>query len=382
MTLRFPIDKSWDSSDQVHYSLIQKPLGPTYCYSSLFHDQSSNSLYAFGGEKSLLDSLPVDLSIWKLQLNGTGDGFWYQNTSYTQSPFVGGPAITRPIGAGFAQSNDTALLLGGYSSPYSSPATQSHRDFIPTPGLVSYDFGNGVWANSTAGVDSVSPSGNFEFGGMEFVSTFGPNGLVVIWGGETSGDVIYTLGAEMRPMDTVTLYDPVTRDWYTQQTSGTAPSPRSRFCSMHVADSRPLSTAARNGTGSGTHEIYMYGGYKGQVGSAANDQYDEIWALSLPSFTWQQVDASHTQARFGHTCHLVGHRQMITIGGGDPSQEIPWNVPDIFSNGIGIFDLTESEWTTGYNATAAPYKRPKILQDYYDKKSVLSSPPHFPKTHR
>jgi hypothetical protein len=42
--------------------------------------------------------------------------------------------------------------------------------------------------------------------------------------------------------------------------------------------------------------------------------YDDIYVLSLPSFTWIKVFSGKIP-RFGHTCHLVGGRQMLTVGG-------------------------------------------------------------------
>ena len=129
---------------------------------------------------------------------------------------------------------------------------------------------------------------------------------------------------------------------------------------------------------------FMYGGYGGIL-SPENDQYDEVWGkshtavndhllmkqivLSLPAFTWQLVSADHAMARIGHTCHLVGNRQMLSIGGVDASQSDVWSVPDYRNNqGLGTFDLTNLEWTSSYNASEAPYERAPMLQAYYDSK--------------
>lgn len=332
------------------------------------YDQSNSSFYVFGGEKSELDPLAVDLSVQEFQLNNGGGGTWQENTTALQPPFADNPGIGRPVGGGFTQTNQTAFYLGGYINSRSTPLVYDFFASIPAPGLITYDFASGAWTNSTTGLTNLDSQGNFYYGGMEFLPTFGPNGLILIWGGDTSNNTLYWTGSSpQRPMNTMTLLDPVTRDWYTQAIPGEVPSSRAKFCAIHVADSRPLKSEAKNATGSGSHDIYMYAGYNGNL-TAGNEQFDEVWVFSLPGFVWQRVDASHNQARFGHTCHLVGNRQLMTIGGGDPNLPAPWNSTDQFTNGIGVFDLVDSKWTTGYNANAAQYQRPKVLQDWYDKK--------------
>lgn len=365
-TLSFPLH-SWNNATNVNFSAIIKPAAPTYNVASLWHDESENSLYSFGGDESWLDKTPLDLAVWKFQPNSGGGGAWSKNTTYSSSPWAGAPGITRPAGGAYTYTNKTAFYLGGYTSDHTSPQTQNQLGFVPTPGLVTYSFDNGSWTNSTAGFNNLGGEGSWEWGGMEYIPTFGPNGIVVMWGGETSNTTSYVFGAQLRTMNEITLLDPVTQQWYTQNVTGTVPSPRSRFCSMHVADSRPISTA--NNTG--THEIYMYAGFNGVLG-AGNEVYDEIWALSLPAFSWQRVDDSQKNGRYGHTCHLVGNRQMLSIGGGDSAQTDSWSTPDyIHPQGLGVFDLTAAKWTSGFNAAAAPYQRPKVVQDHYDQKYGL-----------
>lgn len=360
-----PIGQSWTNPSTLRYSVIIKPQAPIYDFSSLWYDGSDNSLYSFGGEESFLETKNLDLAVWKLQLNGGGGGTWSQNTTYGSPPFTQG--ITRPFGGTSTFTNSTGFYLGGYSSSHSSPQTQNQNDFVPLPGLVEYNFDSRTWTNSTAGTTTLSESGSFEWGGLEYVP-FGPNGLLVIWGGETANNTIYFPGVESRLMNTVTLLDPVTKEWYTQAIPGTVPSARNRFCSVVATDPRPISTT--NATG--TSEIFMYGGYAGMLGTGA-EQYDEVWVLSIPAFTWQRVDASQKSARIGHTCHLVGGRQLLSIGGVDAAQTDAWSTPDYSNlNGIGVFDLVANVWLGGYNASAAPYQRSQVLQNHYDQKCVTS----------
>lgn len=74
-----------------------------------------------------------------------------------------------------------------------------------------------------------------------------------------------------------------------------------------------------------------------------------MWILSVPSFTWIQVDMdgqSVPYGRSGHTCD-IWNSQMVVVGGyvGDQlSCESP---------GIYVFDLSSLEWVQQYTALSA-----------------------------
>ena len=83
---------------------------------------------------------------------------------------------------------------------------------------------------------------------MVHVPTMGHNGLIVVFGGDTSDLVSYTPGAQPRSMKDISLYDPVTRVWYSQTATGDQiPSARSQFCTV-VARDPSMVQGAKNGT--------------------------------------------------------------------------------------------------------------------------------------
>lgn len=160
---------------------------PPYNLQSLFYDGMRQEINTFGGELSYLSSDSADLSIWKLALDGKGGGTSTHND--TSKDPLSSAGITRPLGGASASNNDTAFYLGGYSSSRSSPATSNLTSFVPTPGLVEFETKIGQWTNKTD-TRSLSPSGTFMWGGMESVP-FGPHGLMVAFGGETSTSTEY-----------------------------------------------------------------------------------------------------------------------------------------------------------------------------------------------
>lgn len=113
----------------------------------------------------------------------------------------------------------------------------------------------------------------------------------------------------------------------------------------------------------------MYGGR-----GANNVFFDDIWVLSLPAFVWEKVYQG-TSPRGGHTCHRVGSRTMITIGG---TSNTDYNFPpcDWETKGVGVFDMTDLTWGSVYNATQADYEVPSLVAAKIGVKYVLSMNTH------
>ena len=91
-----------------------------------------------------------------------------------------------------------------------------------------------------------------------------------------------------------------------------------------------------------SHNIYFYGG-QNLVPYGDQIQYNDMWVLSVPAFTWIEVDAKvgNPPGRAGHSCEVWG-RQMIVIGG-YVTQELSCDSP-----GIYVFDITSLEWKTEF----------------------------------
>lgn len=126
---------------------------------------------------------------------------------------------------------------------------------------------------------------------------------------------------------------------------------------------------------SSSPEIFLYGGHVGDglydVSSTSqkiNAGLDEVYILSLPSFVWFKANYTASDPRMLHTCNIVGNRQMLSIGGLDPSAPslgAAHNDTDSFWEGIKVLDLTALQWTNHYNATAAPYTAPSAVAAHY-----------------
>ncbi|OJD30271.1 kelch repeat protein [Diplodia corticola] len=98
--------------------------------------------------------------------------------------------------------------------------------------------------------------------------------------------------------------------------------------------------------------------------------YDDAYILSLPGFHWFKAPDMSGGPRAFHTCNVVGNRQMVVVGGvnyynlGVPGD---WKDPDPWSQGIGVFDMTQLSWSAGYDAGAAAYESPDKVKAWYDQ---------------
>jgi hypothetical protein len=88
--------------------------------------------------------------------------------------------------------------------------------------------------------------------------------------------------------------------------------------------------------------------------------YDDMYILSLPSFTWVKMYSGESP-RYGHTCHLVANRQLLTVGGAldlNFTKGCDWE-----TKSVGIMDLSTKTWGSVFNAHAQPYE---VTQDLVD----------------
>jgi hypothetical protein len=187
-------------------------------------------------------------------------------------------------------------------------------------------------------------------GALQYLPAVGESGVLVAIGGRvydgihqpTSQDVGRLISFEAVDIFDMESYHSnldSNGTWYQQKTSGEIPPPRIDSCT--VVGSAPDNSS---------HNIYMFGGWDP---TQPNTWYDEVYVLSLPSFTW--VKMYHAESpRYGHTCHKVG-RQMITTGG----RNIRRNVTDYCDwelHGIAVLDMPSMTWGSVFNTTLGQYE--------------------------
>lgn len=107
------------------------------------------------------------------------------------------------------------------------------------------------------------------------------------------------------------------------------------------------------------------------VASATDPGYLDVYVLSMPSFVWFKAGALSVARRANHFCQVIGKRQMLVIGGRDPTHNSSldgsfWaGGTDPWTYGLGIFDMSTLSWTTSYYANATDYEQPVMVKQYY-----------------
>lgn len=99
-----------------------------------------------------------------------------------------------------------------------------------------------------------------------------------------------------------------------------------------------------------------------------NTALDEVFVLSLPGFVWRRANYPAAISRVNHACSVAGNRQMIVTGGLNPASanqsELIYS-RDVWTQGIGVFDLTTLQWKDSYDANAEPYTSPDPVKSWY-----------------
>lgn len=136
-------------------------------------------------------------------------------------------------------------------------------------------------------------------------------------------------------MTTVSIYDVESGTWFSQGTSGSPPPGLAQGCTV-VASAQDYSS----------HNIYWYGGFAGI--DATQPFSDDVYVLSVPSFTWTKVyNGSNTHGRASHKCFKPYPDQMFVIGG-YPSFS-SGSVTCLESNVVQVFNLSSATWMTSYD---------------------------------
>ncbi|OJD33002.1 cell wall anchored protein [Diplodia corticola] len=218
--------------------------------------------------------------------------------------------------------------------------------------------GRTAWNVSTEAMTGGTPRSG---AGMVYVSGMGESGALVLIGGiareplvtddPASGELINLseiqiwdiaswLSSPAAAADDGTNTNPNNGTWYAQTATGTIPALRTDFC-----------LAAGAAPDRSSHNIYLYGGRNPK----SNTLYDDVYALSLPSFTWTRLFSGQSP-RWGHSCHLVPNTTQLVTVGGSLDAEDSHATCDWEWRGVAVLDVWTVTWNSAFDAGARPYK--------------------------
>ena len=266
--------------------------------------------------------------------------------------------VTRYItnGAGVsAPSENLGFYFSGMRAPDWGPIYYEDSSANQTANtLIQVDMSvmrSEKWTNTTL-PDDIAPRANAELVWIPVSD----QGVLVAIGGVTAPEEIWPAGLNSSQtstsqaqspgfMESLPVYDIASRKWYLQNTTGDAPGQLTEFCSV-VAPANDSSS----------FNVYIYGGYDGL--SASDEPSDDVWILSIPSFTWVKAySGNKAHGRSGHRCVTPYPDQMFVIGG------IHQNQAECVEGGIiQIFNLNKLEFQDTYDPnTWSEYQVPSAV---------------------
>ncbi|KAJ6257856.1 hypothetical protein Dda_7645 [Drechslerella dactyloides] len=293
---------------------LPKPDGPpAVALGYLWNDLSD--LYLYGGQVS--DSPPAqpdDFQLWKYSIS---DKKW--SVPKTNNP--GGGAIERAAeGAGVSVPNRRrGYYFGGHLDGYTTKGWSQSIPRLYLTSMVEYDMDTSTWRNHTESGASFPERAD----GVLTYIPWGEEGILLALGG--GNNITFS------QLNIIDVFDIKNNRWTKQATSGETPKIRVNACA--VVFSAPDNSS---------HNVYMYGGQNLQP-AGQQTQYDDLWVLTIPSFTWIQINTkgkSNPPARAGHTCHA--YRGQMLVVGGYTGSELSCDT------GVYVFDATRLEWQTTF----------------------------------
>lgn len=275
------------------YANLSKPSNiPSVSGGYTWSDNTNKCFYQVGGEFPNSVSLTT-FSMW------TYDVLLNQwNATETNSPY----SIQRvSYGAGTqVETQGLGFLFGGWinnktTSNWTGPP-------VATTGLLQFDMTSGALRN-TSGPDNV---GRAE--GQLVYLPISDSGVLVYFGGIE--DAYHNGTVSPANMSTIHIYDMASSKWYIQTATGNVPHSRRQFCAdITWADDQS------------SYNVYLYGGF----GFDGTPAFDDVYILSMPSFTWIKAfptDGSDSKpATAGHggcSANTINRAQMLIIGGWFP----------------------------------------------------------------
>ncbi|KAM7203519.1 hypothetical protein V8F33_002139 [Rhypophila sp. PSN 637] len=170
----------------------------------------------------------------------------------------------------------------------------------------------------------------------------GKQGILVSLGGVIFPDFSDVIAASPDPtaskttsplfMSTIDVYDIASGEWFSQPTKD-GPGQLTRGCAV-VATAQDYSS----------FNIYYYGGYDGL--SSAKPFNDDVWVLSLPSFTWTKVAEGTGSGRAGHKCFMPYPDRFMAIGGYTTRTGTALTC---LKETIRVFDVNTAQWLDQYD---------------------------------
>ncbi|KPM45506.1 hypothetical protein AK830_g1110 [Neonectria ditissima] len=325
---------------------LERPDGPpAISMGYLWHDYEN--LYLYGGQFSDTPFVePGPETVWKYSIK---DEKWTEfddpkTFAGNESEPADLPVHRAAEGAGISVPElGLSWYFGGHLDWSTTPGWSQDIDRVYLKSLI--EFTHPGYVNS--GVDKLSDGtgageqgafrnitkagiqkGKFPEradGALVFVPGWGDMGVLIGLAGGTADNFTH----DFEQLD---VYDIANSEWFHQKTSGDTPPVRVNPCAV-VASAPDASS----------FQIYLFGGQDLPFGNQT--QYNDMYILTIPSFTWIKVDQSDQDPpspRAGHSCAMYDG-QIVVVGG--TRKDMLCDKP-----GMYVFDASTLTWRDKFSA--------------------------------
>ncbi|KAG4032310.1 hypothetical protein MFRU_007g02180 [Monilinia fructicola] len=344
------LTRTWQIASPV-LSGLPKPSGPpAVAMGSLWH--THDSLFLYGGEFSdSPQTSPSAVATWKYDIAAaTWTEFSNPQTEAGNGSDVAPADVQRAAeGAGLSVPElGRSWYFGGHLDLYTTPGWSNQVARVYLKSLLEFTHpgytNDGVDSlGTTRGAGSGGVYRNITQGGLQDDAGFTERAdgvLVYVPGWGRDGLLLGLAGGTnetFTEMNIIDVYDIANSTWYKQSTSGATPPIRVDPCAVVAA--------APDGS---SFNVYLYGG-QNLIPYGNQTQYSDMWILTIPSFTWIQVDMydqSQPPARAGHSCNLWDGQ--IVVVGGYVGKDISCDSP-----GIYVFNASSLQWSNTFTALSS-----------------------------
>ncbi|KAF3078589.1 hypothetical protein TWF102_003332 [Orbilia oligospora] len=315
--------------------------------SSIFYSQGAATLEGGIYNVQSQHNSAVRGKSWTAPFNPANNslGLWRE----IDTPFSGqtGPAVSRR--SFYDDKARKGYIYGGWIAGVGPD--------VVTDGALTYDAETLIWTNGTIPYGRMDGQG----AGVPYRTADG-RVISIIFGGRLNGTPL--------SMTTIFIHDITSNKWYRQDSNGGDPGARGFFCSTMVS-------APDNSS----HQILVYSG----VPPSGPSNYTDIWALSLPSFTWSLIQADSPilapgpGPRLHASCDIVNNHILAVFGGRNFNGGDSRNC-DTDGNALFLYNLNTFEWLESYDSSdREAYRVPgSVFNDIGGNSSgfaTLTSPP-------
>ncbi|KAK6213689.1 kelch domain-containing protein [Colletotrichum tabaci] len=353
--LTLDLTQSWDTKSPALKGM-KRPDGPP-AVANGFLWQDYDNLYLYGGQfadndgaEGVYATVPP-MSVWRYSVKGDS---WIEFKDPRTSAGNYSTAANIPVqrsaeGAGLSVPElGLSWYFGGHLDWLTTEGWSIHTPRVYLKSLL--EFTHPGFSNT--GVDTLRGAGaadggvfrNITEGGLQETDAFPERAdgvLVFVPGWGVRGVLIGMAGGSDRTfvddLGTLDVFDIATSEWYHQRTTGDRPSVRVNPCA-----------AIASAPDASSFQIYFFGGQTLQP-FGNQTQYNDMYILSIPAFTWIKVDAGDgvPAPRAGHTCTMRDGQIIVAGGyiGPDANCESP---------GVYVFDASNLRWTSSFEAGDHP----------------------------